>query len=96
MCAEALAHGTPVLASNRGGIREYLDKDAGLLVDRNEASDWESALQLFYHHFILEDKAAKDKRAKVYQDRFSDQKIGRRYADILLEVIDDLHHGTPI
>ena len=46
VCAEALCCGTPVIASNVGGIPEFVNESNGILVENNVAA-WRSALAGF-------------------------------------------------
>jgi glycosyltransferase involved in cell wall biosynthesis len=44
ICVEALATGTPVIATNIGGMKEFITKDNGYLVNDMEVLSWKEAM----------------------------------------------------
>ena len=84
VCAEALCCGTPILASDVGGIREFVDSSAGMLVDNNEEA-WCKALLNFSSPDNLK-KYVHQQIACEYGEKFSLETIGRRYSEILNKI----------
>ena len=80
VCAEALCTGTPVLASNVGGIVEYLDKESGALVRDDRVETWLSALDDLWDRALNMDRQGIAHRAR---GRTSAAEVGARYAAFL-------------
>lgn len=47
VCAEAICCGTPVIASNTGGIPEFINQENGLLVVEDSVEAWAKTLEFF-------------------------------------------------
>ncbi|MFK8046427.1 MAG: glycosyltransferase family 4 protein [Crocinitomicaceae bacterium] len=86
ICIEALSCGTPVLATNIGGVKDYLNNENGHLVDTLESIDWADSMErimLNFKHYNLK---------KISEDslrRFNSKKIGRQFYDTLLKISDE-------
>ena len=66
---EALACGTPVVAPDRGGVRDIVTPDCGILFPDQEPEGWEEALRLLERRFF--DPGVLVKRAQRFgKDRF--------------------------
>ena len=82
VCAEALAVGCPVVASEVGGIREFVQDEHGVLVSENSVQSWCENI-----------KVAMDKnwdREKIQQHAwrlFSEEKVGSLYVEVLQEIL---------
>ena len=83
VCAEALCSGCPVIASNVGGIGEFVHAKNGILIEENSKDHWAKALNLF-----LQSEFDRASIAKEASESFSSFKVGKRYYKVLEEVID--------
>lgn len=86
VCAEALCVGTPVIASQVGGIPEYMTPANGALVERNEAEEWEHVLEAHWNGTLHADRAA---IARGMFTRAGTEAVGKRYAAFLEQVLND-------
>ena len=78
VCAEALCCGSPVIASNVGGIREFVNASNGVLVSENTEDCWMHSIEHFiYHQF---DRNAISVSA---QNRFSPECVRRQYLKVI-------------
>jgi glycosyltransferase involved in cell wall biosynthesis len=89
VCAEALCCGTPVIASNVGGIPEYMNDITGFLVDHNDAPTWANAIRDSWTRTLHADRR---KIAEHMESRASSENVGRRYLNMLLSI---LRTGNP-
>jgi L-malate glycosyltransferase len=80
VCAEALLCGTPVVVSNLACVAEYLDKDSGILVEK----DFYQAMQEIIRNIEKFDRKA---IAQKYHSKFSKQAVGGVY----FETLNKLH-----
>lgn len=86
VCAEALCCGTPVLASNVGGISEYVPAmDGSHLVDDNEPETWERALLAAWESLLNADRRATSEKMAA---RASTASVGARFHAFLRAVAD--------
>ncbi|MFB6257752.1 MAG: glycosyltransferase [Flavobacteriales bacterium] len=88
VCAEALSNGVPVLASDKGGIGEFVTPEVGILVPRNEEGTWCNAFMDFEARFLRGEGIDRKKIAKAYRDRFGPQRVGREYAELLEKEVE--------
>ncbi len=84
VCAESLCTGTPVIASNVGGISEYMTTDTGVLVENNDAESWSQAVK---DGWVLTLEADRTQISSYMTARASTEQVGARYSVMLKEVI---------
>lgn len=84
VCAEALCSGCPVIASNVGGIREFVDEKKGILINENSNEEWLKALKIFNQAAF--DRFAIAEEALV---KFSSSEVGKKYFKVLCEITND-------
>jgi glycosyltransferase involved in cell wall biosynthesis len=80
VCVEALCCGTPVIASNVGGIPEYISAQNGILVDVQDVESWTNALR----HFMQ--KNYDFNRSEIAAEaaaRFDYNSVGKLYYETL-------------
>lgn len=78
-CMEALSCGCPVLASNVGGIREYIREENGLLVDVDDEKAWSKSIAI-----ALKSKYDYARISTVAADQFGLSVVGNKYSKRLL------------
>jgi glycosyltransferase involved in cell wall biosynthesis len=84
VCAEALCTGTPVIASNVGGIPEYMTTFTGMLVENNDGQDWSRTLERAWECTLAADR----RHISAYMtERASTESVGSRYYASLQEVL---------
>ncbi|MEQ6167659.1 glycosyltransferase [Ekhidna sp. MALMAid0563] len=76
VCAEALHCGCPVIASNVGGIKEFVNHENGILVENNDVESFSQAM----HHLTSV------KHTNVFNIDFSEETIGAKYFMVLDEI----------
>lgn len=81
VCAEALCSGLPVIASNVGGIVEFVDESNGILVE-NTREEWVNALAGFVGSGAEWDYRGISQKAVA---QFSPQSVGPRIAEVYRE-----------
>ncbi len=83
VCAEALCCGTPVFASNVGGIPGFVDASNGTLIDHNDAASWTKAVNDSWAPVLVIDRM--DLAARMSR-RFSPATVGARFQGILNDI----------
>jgi glycosyltransferase involved in cell wall biosynthesis len=78
--AEALATGTPVLASNKGAIPDLITQDCGFLADNTEQSWYEGLEKLIKHQFDHQ-------KISASVERFRESEIGLKFKSLYEEVV---------
>jgi glycosyltransferase involved in cell wall biosynthesis len=79
--AEAMAVGTPIVATNVGAIPEYVSADVGLLVPPESPTDIARAIEAIYRDPAA--AAVRAQRAKVHLARFSGEIMSRNFQRLL-------------
>lgn len=80
VCMEAIACGTPVIASNVGGIKEYVNSKNGVLIEKNTFEHWYE--KLFY--YTKENYEFKNSEiANFGLNNFSKESVAKSYFDAL-------------
>jgi len=84
VCAEALCCGTPVIASNVGGIKELIDDQNGILVENEEIRILEAL------DYIIKNKKLfkKEDICTTAINTYNEKNIGNQYYEIIREIID--------
>lgn len=80
VCAEALCSGLPVIASNVGGIPEFVDKTKGLLVENTDKA-WTEALERAFSEISKWDRVT---IAESARDLFAPAVVGSRLRHIYI------------
>ena len=85
VCAEAMAHGRPVVASNVGGLRDLVvHEETGLLVPPRDVSSLRVALER-----LLADPGLRHRLGEAGRKRIADHFTWQRFADETLRAYDD-------
>ncbi|MCH2233036.1 MAG: glycosyltransferase family 4 protein [Crocinitomicaceae bacterium] len=56
ICIEALASGIPVMATNVGGMRDFIHEKNGILIDNLESDEWKKAMIHLMDNYSVYDK----------------------------------------
>ncbi|MCB9194910.1 MAG: glycosyltransferase family 4 protein [Flavobacteriales bacterium] len=79
VCMEALCCGCPVIASNVGGIKEYINPNNGILVDNNNVESWVNSIERSfkeeYNYSLISSEAL---------NQFSIKCVGEKYYQYLM------------
>ncbi len=85
VCAESLCCGTPVLASDVGGVGEYLAQAPGsALVPAHDAHVWKQALMANWSRMLSVDRRSV---SRYMLARASPEMVGKRYSDFLKQIL---------
>lgn len=83
ICIEALACGTPVIATNIGGMKDFIHPENGILVDEMNANAWCNAMEramLNYKKYNF--KSISENCIRNYNE----EKIGQHFYDIMVNI----------
>jgi len=82
---EAFASGLPVLSTDVGGIKEHLDKEKGILIEKGNEEQLVDKLNFMLDHYQDYDKQL---LANYAYENFSFDKVGYKYLKIYQEVLN--------
>jgi glycosyltransferase involved in cell wall biosynthesis len=88
VCLEALSQGVPVVASNVGGIPDFVNESNGILVDDNKVEEWRLAIES-----ITKRNFNRLEIATRIRSKYSAENIGRRYSEILNSFIENTSYA---
>lgn len=86
ICIEALATGTPVLATNIGGMKDFVNNTNGQLVDDLSPELWAKAMGNVRDRY---DQFDKKSISEQISETYNAAKVGQLYAEKFKEVIAD-------
>ena len=89
VCAEALCCGCPVIASNVGGLKEFIQNNNGLLVSENSKERWVEALFSFQNFNFLPTDISTEAKGK-----FSKEIIAIKYYSYLKLISHNKTNGS--
>ena len=78
ICAEALSSGVPVIATNAGGMKDFINDSNGLLVNEMTPQSWAIALEKMILQWPTYDLS---KIAKSAQNQFNAQSVGHLFQE---------------
>jgi len=84
ICLEALATGTPVLATNIGGMKDFVNKNNGGLVDTLAVEDWANTMENIYLNY---NNFNKKEISINCIDKFNSVAVGELYYKQLNKVV---------
>lgn len=84
VCAEALCCGTFTIASNVGGIPEFLSWKSGHLVEHNDPQEWAQVIKNEWERALTADRIS---IAQPMAERCDARAVGRRYFGILQQIV---------
>lgn len=79
VCAEGLCCGTPVIASNVGGIPSFTNHENGCLVKSNTPEAWSKAIIEVLYEKNIDNSIVSENSRK----RFSPETVGQRYFSVI-------------
>lgn len=83
VCAEALCCGTPVIASNVGGLPELIDKNNGILISNYE----EDIIKAVDHCIFHKSKYNRKDIALAASKKFGEKPVGERYFEVIRKMV---------
>jgi len=86
ICAEALITGTPVIATNIGGMKDFINEKNGILVDDLDVNSWFLAMENKYLNY---DSTKNELIAKECQSKFNSKAVGELYYSELMDLVND-------
>ena len=88
VCAEAMAHGRPVVAGDVGGLRDLVaHEETGLLVPPGDVEALRAALRR-----LLEDEELRGRYGQAARERIAEHFTWKRFADATLAAYEDALH----
>ncbi|MCB9189493.1 MAG: glycosyltransferase family 4 protein [Flavobacteriales bacterium] len=78
VCMEAHSVGCPIIASNVGGIPEYVNDSNGVLLDGKNREEWKEAIVK-----VLNTDYDREKIAATGGSRFSEKSVSEKYLNVL-------------
>jgi glycosyltransferase involved in cell wall biosynthesis len=88
VCAEAMAHGRPVVAGDVGGLRDLVaHEETGLLVPPGDVEALRAALRR-----LLQDEGLRRRYGQAGRERIAEHFTWERFADATLEAYEDALH----
>jgi glycosyltransferase involved in cell wall biosynthesis len=88
VCAEAMAHGRPVVAGDVGGLRDLVaHEETGLLVPPGDVEALRTALRR-----LLEDESLRRRYGQAGRERIAEHFTWQRFGDATLQAYDDALH----
>jgi len=86
ICIEALATGTPVIATEIGGMVDFIDDTNGILVKDLEVNRWFNALEKMFLNYNIYNKK---QIAENCNAKFNSKAVGQLYYSKLLDLINE-------
>jgi glycosyltransferase involved in cell wall biosynthesis len=88
VCAEAMAHGRPVVAGDVGGLRDLVaHEETGLLVPPGDVEALRTALRR-----LLEDEELRRRYGQAGRERIAEHFTWQRFGDATLQAYEDALH----
>jgi glycosyltransferase involved in cell wall biosynthesis len=84
ICVEALSSGTPVVATNIGGMKDFITPENGVLVDSMEPAAWATAILNVFENL---EKYDMKKQSDIIKLKYSSDAVGRIFYNKLLKLI---------
>ncbi len=88
VAVEAMACGTPVVATDQGGLPDFVNPSVGALVKPEDAADLARGIEETLHR-VLEDPSWRERIAAYARDNYSQAVIIRELADLYEQVLAD-------
>jgi len=86
ICIEALATGTPVIATNIGGMKDFVNSENGALVDTMTINDWAEAME---QNYLSYNKFDKQQISKNCINQFNSKRVGELFHSELSKVVNE-------
>lgn len=86
ICAEALSTGTPVIATNIGGVKDFVNTSNGILVDDLESESWYQSMKYMIENYKAFNRKVFSEETKI---KFSRKTIGNLYYENLQAIVAD-------
>lgn len=85
ICAEALITGTPVIATEVGGMVDFVNEANGILVNDLEVESWFLALKKMYENYRQYDKK---QISEDCRNKFNSKTVGQLYYSELIKIVN--------
>lgn len=86
ICAEALITGTPVIATNIGGMKDFINEKNGVLVDDLSVNNWFLAMESKYLNY---GSTNNESIAKECESKFNSKAVGELYYSNIKQFLDE-------